>query len=45
MLSYMRNALLAKRRVLMTDWADFCGKTRADVVRMNMVRHGTGRKL
>jgi integrase len=30
--AYMRDALLAKRRVLMSDWAEFCAKAPADVV-------------
>jgi integrase len=32
--SYMRDALLAKRAVLMRDWSDFCGKPPADLVPM-----------
>jgi integrase len=32
--AYQRDALLAKRRVLMADWASFCAKAPADVVRM-----------
>jgi integrase len=36
--AYQRDALLAKRRVLMSDWADFCGKAPADVVRMDVGR-------
>ena len=27
---YQRDALLAKRRGLMADWAEFCGPSRAD---------------
>jgi integrase len=33
--SYMRDSLLSKRRLLMADWAEFCGKAPADIVRMN----------
>jgi integrase len=36
--AYMRDALLAKRRVLMDDWADFCARTPADVVRLEQAR-------
>jgi len=34
--AYMRDALLAKRRVLMTDWAEFCGNT-GSVVRLSRI--------
>jgi integrase len=34
--AYMRDALLAKRRVLMSDWADFCGNPQASVVRLDV---------
>jgi integrase len=33
--AYMRDSLLAKRRVLMADWADFCSTPPADVVRLD----------
>jgi len=34
--AYQRDALVAKRRVLMADWADFCASDRAaNVVRMD----------
>jgi hypothetical protein len=34
--AYQRDALIAKRRVLMADWADFCASDRAaNVVRMD----------
>jgi integrase len=37
--SYQRDALVAKRRVLMADWADFCASDRAaNVVRMDVGR-------
>ena len=37
--SYQRDALVAKRRVLMADWADFCaGDRSANVVRMDVGR-------
>jgi integrase len=32
--SYQRDALLAKRRVLMADWADYCDRAPADVVEL-----------
>jgi integrase len=32
--AYQRDALLAKRRVLMADWAEFCAKPAATVLRM-----------
>jgi integrase len=32
--AYQRDALLAKRRVLMNDWCEFCAKSSADVVPM-----------
>jgi integrase len=35
--AYMRDSLLAKRRVLMNDWADFCGN-RPSIVRLDEVR-------
>jgi integrase len=38
--AYMRDALLAKRRVLMADWAEFCGRAPADVVRIDDRRLG-----
>jgi integrase len=34
--AYMRDALLAKRRVLMDEWAEFCARTPADVVRLDV---------
>jgi integrase len=34
--AYQRDALLAKRRVLMQEWADFCGRAPADVVQLPM---------
>jgi hypothetical protein len=34
--AYMRDALLAKRRVLMSDWAEFCAKPSASVVRLDV---------
>jgi integrase len=34
--AYQRDALIAKRRVLMADWAAFCGAGSADVIRMNI---------
>jgi integrase len=34
--AYMRDSLLAKRRILMADWAAFCGTTPADVVRVDI---------
>jgi integrase len=37
-IAYMRDSLLAKRRVLMADWAEFCGKQHAGVVRLDDVR-------
>jgi integrase len=33
--AYMRDALLAKRRVLMADWAEFCASGRATFLRMD----------
>jgi integrase len=36
--AYMRDTLLAKRRVLMNDWAQFCGKAPAEVVRRDVGR-------
>jgi hypothetical protein len=37
--SYQRDALVAKRRVLMADWAEFCASDRAaNVVRMDVGR-------
>jgi integrase len=33
--AYQRDALVAKRRVLMADWAEFCGRAPADIVRMD----------
>jgi integrase len=40
--SYQRDALVAKRRVLMADWADFCASDRAaNVVRMDVGRQRT----
>jgi hypothetical protein len=34
--AYQRDALVAKRRVLMADWAEFCASDRAaNVVRMD----------
>lgn len=37
--AYQRDALLAKRRVLMVDWAEFCASDRgANVVRMDVGR-------
>jgi integrase len=36
--AYQRDALLAKRRVLMADWAEFCGRSPADVLRMDAAR-------
>jgi integrase len=35
--AYMRDALLAKRRVLMTDWVEFCGNPQAPVVRLHEI--------
>jgi integrase len=34
--AYMRDSLLAKRRVLMADWADFCGSAPSSVVRLDV---------
>jgi integrase len=34
--AYMRDALLAKRRVLMADWADFCSNQPGSVVRLDV---------
>jgi hypothetical protein len=40
--SYQRDALVAKRRVLMADWAEFCASDRAaNVVRMDVGRQRT----
>jgi hypothetical protein len=37
--AYQRDALVAKRRVLMADWAEFCaGDRSANVVRMDVGR-------
>jgi integrase len=36
--AYMRDSLLAKRRLLMDDWADFCARTPADIVRIDHAR-------
>jgi integrase len=36
--AYQRDALVAKRRVLMADWAAFCGGNPANVVRMDVGR-------
>jgi hypothetical protein len=37
--AYQRDALVAKRRVLMADWAEFCASDRgANVVRMDVGR-------
>jgi hypothetical protein len=37
--AYQRDALVAKRRVLMSDWAEFCaGDRSANVVRMDLSR-------
>jgi len=33
--AYQRDALLAKRRVLMADWAEFCAKPAGTVIRMD----------
>jgi integrase len=33
--AYMRDALLTKRRVLMADWAEFCGAPQATVVHLD----------
>jgi integrase len=33
--AYMRDSLLAKRGLLMSDWAQFCGKAPATVARIN----------
>jgi integrase len=38
--AYQRDALVAKRRVLMSDWAEFCSRPPADVVRMDDRRSG-----
>jgi integrase len=38
--AYQRDALVAKRRVLMADWAEFCARAPADVVRMDDRRSG-----
>jgi integrase len=38
--AYQRDSLLAKRRVLMSDWAEFCARAPADVVRMEDRRSG-----
>ena len=40
--AYQRDALLAKRRVLMADWAEFCGKVPAEVVELGLVAVGRG---
>jgi hypothetical protein len=38
-MAYQRDALVAKRRVLMADWAEFCASDRgANVVRMDVGR-------
>jgi integrase len=34
--AYQRDSLLAKRRVLMADWAEFCGNAQAGVVRLDV---------
>jgi integrase len=34
--AYQRDSLLAKRRVLMSDWADFCGNPAASVLRVDV---------
>jgi integrase len=34
--AYMRDALLAKRAVLMADWAAFCGNRPASIVRLDV---------
>jgi integrase len=34
--AYQRDALLAKRRVLMADWSEFCSKPSASVVRIDV---------
>jgi integrase len=39
--AYMRDSLLAKRRVLMADWAEFCGNSQASVVRLARISHTT----
>jgi hypothetical protein len=40
--AYQRDALIAKRRVLMADWADFCASDRAaNVVHMDRRRNRT----
>jgi integrase len=40
--AYQRDALVAKRRVLMADWAEFCASDRAaNVVRMDVGRQRT----
>jgi integrase len=36
--AYQRDALVSKRRVLMADWAAFCGGNPANVVRMDVGR-------
>jgi hypothetical protein len=37
--AYQRDALIAKRRILMADWADFCASDRAaNVLRMDAGR-------
>jgi integrase len=38
--AYQRDALIAKRRVLMADWAEFCSRAPAHVVRMDDRRSG-----
>jgi hypothetical protein len=36
--AYMRDSLLAKRRVLMKDWAEFCGAPKANVVHLDALK-------
>jgi integrase len=42
--AYQRDALIAKRRVLMADWAAFCGADPANVVRLDVGRAGSASK-
>jgi integrase len=35
--AYQRDSLLAKRRVLMADWAEFCGNSLPEVVRLRQI--------
>jgi len=43
--AYQRDALLAKRRVLMADWGEFCGKRSARVTRIDVGNPPSGHKI